>query len=236
MRTVTNTKLIRRNAKIGQYTNIGALVILGGGLYLSVKMPDKFFYSMVCLLVGFVLSQFGIYYGNRWTRSPRPDEVVDRSLKGMGREYIMYHYVTPTSHLLVSPAGIWVILPRLQAAKITYEKNRWRAKGGGFVQSYLRAFGQESIGRPDLEAEAEIESVKRFLKRKLPEGTELPQIRALMLFANPKVDLQANDAPLPALTPDRIKEFLKDAAKAKPFPPLMLAAIHDVLPQAEKDE
>ncbi len=46
MKVVTNTKLIKRNAKIGQYTSIGALVILGVGLYISFKMPDKFVYSL----------------------------------------------------------------------------------------------------------------------------------------------------------------------------------------------
>ena len=50
MKVVTNTKLIKRNAKIGQYTSVGALVILGIGLYISFKMPDKFVYSLGCLV------------------------------------------------------------------------------------------------------------------------------------------------------------------------------------------
>jgi hypothetical protein len=42
MKIVTNSKLIRRNAAIGKYSSIVALVILGIGLYITFKMPDKF--------------------------------------------------------------------------------------------------------------------------------------------------------------------------------------------------
>ncbi len=46
MKTVTNLKMVKRNAKIGQYTSLGALVVLGIGLYLTFKMPDKFAFSL----------------------------------------------------------------------------------------------------------------------------------------------------------------------------------------------
>jgi hypothetical protein len=161
MKSVTNLKKVQRNAKIGQYTSLGALVVLGLGLFITFKYPTKFEYSLAALLAGFLMSQVGIHYTNRWGHNPRPDEIVDKSLKGMGREFTVYHYVTPVSHLLVGPAGIWTIMPNFQGGLIAYEKNRWKAKGGGFLQSYMRMFGQENLGRPDLESEAEIDSAKR---------------------------------------------------------------------------
>jgi len=236
MKSVSNTKLIDRNAKIGQYTSIGALVILGIGLYISFKMPDKFAYSLGALLLGFFLSQVGMNFSNRWGRSPRPDQIIDKSLKGLGREYTIYHFVTPVSHLLVGPAGVWTIMPHFQSGIIAYDKKRWRAKGGGFVQSYLRLFGQENIGRPDLESETEIDSVKRYLKRVLPEGTEVPQVQAMLLFAHPKVELKVEDAPLPAITPKDLKDFMREKSKEKPIGELMLDEIRKALPKPEKEE
>ncbi len=236
MKTVTNSKMIRRNAKIGRYASMGALVVLGIGLFITFKMPDKFAYSLAALLLGFFMSQMGIYFTNRWGRSPRPDETIDKSLKGLGREYIMYHFVTPVSHLLVGPAGIWAIIPYHQSGTITYEKKRWRAKGGGFAQSYLRFFGQENIGRPDLEAEAEIDSAKRYLRRVLPEGTEIPQISAALLFANPKVELKVDESPLPAMLPKDLKDFLREKGKENPIGELTLEAIHKALPKPDKEE
>jgi hypothetical protein len=236
MKTVTNSKLIQRNAKIGQYTSLGALVVLGFGLFITFKWPNLFVYSLAALLIGFFMSQVGIHFTNRWGHNPRPDEIVDKSLKGLGREFTIYHYVTPVSHLLIGPAGVWTIMPNFQSGIIAYDKKRWRAKGGGFLQSYMRMFGQENIGRPDLESEAEIDSAKRYLKRVLPEGTEIPQVNTVLLFANPKVELKVEDAPLPALTPKDLKDFLREKSKEKTIGELMLSTIRAALPQAEKEE
>jgi len=206
MKIVTNSKLIKRNATIGKYTSIGALVILGVGLYITFKMPDKFAYSMGCLLAGFILSQVGIYFGNRWGRTPRPDQVINKNLKGMGRDYTIYHYVTPASHLLIGPAGIWNILPFYQGGKISFDGKRWRIKGGGFARSYLRLFGQENIGRPDLEADAVSKSITSYLVRLLPDGMQAPEVHSALLFTDPNVELDVEKSPLPAMTPKDLKE------------------------------
>ncbi len=236
MKIVTNKKLIKRNARIGQITSLSALAILAVGMFITFKMPDKVAYSLGALLIGFFLSQMGIYYGNRWGRSPRPDEVLDRGLKGLGREYTIYHYMTPSSHLLVGPAGIWTLLPYYQSGTITFQKGRWRAKGGGFIQSYMRVFGQENLGRPDLEARSEVELLQRHLRRALPEGAELPEIRTALLFTNPNVELKVEEAPLPSLSPKDLKEFLREQAKGKPIEANTLEMVRKALPQAEKEE
>jgi hypothetical protein len=236
MKVVTNLKLIKRNAKIGQYTSIGALVILGVGLYISFKMPDKFIYSLGALLLGFFMSQIGMYYGNRWGRSPRPDEMIDKGLKGLGRDFSVYHYRTAASHMLVGPAGIWILMPYYQSGKIVYEKKRWKSKGGGFLQSYLRLFGQENMGRPEIESETEIESTKRYLVKILPEGSEVPLIQTVLVFTSPKVDIQVKDAPLPAITPKDLKDFMREKSKEKPIGDSIMEKIQDLLPKPEHEE
>jgi hypothetical protein len=236
MKIVTNSKLIKRNAIIGKYSSIAALVILGIGLYITFKLPEKFAYSMGCLLVGFLLSQFGIYFGNRWGRNPRPDQIINKSLKGLGREYTIYHYISPASHLLIGPAGVLTILPFQQGGRIIYDGKRWKIKGGGFARSYLRIFGQENIGRPDLEAGSEIKSVTNYLMRILPEGSQLPDVNAALLFTDPKVELEIENPPLPAMTPKELKEFIKDKSKINPLPDLVLETIRKNLPQPDKEE
>jgi len=236
MKVVTNTKLIKRNSKIGQYTSIGALVVLGIGLYISFKIPSKFAYSLGALLIGFFMSQIGMYYGNRWGRSPRPDELIDKGLKGLGREYTIYHYVTAASHLLVGPAGIWTLMPYHQSGVIVYEKKRWKSKGGGFLQSYLRLFGQENMGRPEIESETEIEATRRYLTKILPEGSEVPPIKALLLFTSPKVELKIQDAPLPAIAPKDLKDFMREKSKEEPISALILDTLLRALPKPELQE
>jgi len=229
MRIVANHKLIRRNAVIGQVTSISAFGVLGIGMYISIKMPELLGVSLGALLLGFFLMQLGVYFG-RWGRRPRPDELIDRSLKGLGREFTIYHYTTPVQHLLVGPAGIWVLLVYHQAGIVTYEKGRWRQRGGGVALAYLRIFGQESIGRPDLEAEAEIKALKRYLLKFLPE-VEMPSIRAALLFAHPKAVLQAESAPIPAFAPKELKDFLRQRAKQKAISTATLDALRTALSQ-----
>jgi hypothetical protein len=236
MKTITNEKLISRNAKIAQYSNLGGLLVLGFGLLITIKWPDKLPYAGITLLVGFLLSQIGMYYGNRWGRNPRPDQVIDKSLKGLGREFTAYHYVTPVAHLLVSPAGIWTIMPFYMKGTVTYDKKRWRIKGGGLMEGYMRLFGQDNIGRPDIESDAEIDSVKRYFKKVLPEGTEIPPIQSLLMFVNPSVELDVESAPLPALKAKDLKEYLRAKGKEKNIGDLTLSTIQAALPQAVNED
>lgn len=145
MKSIKNEKLIKRNGQIGQWTSLAALIVLGVGMYISFTRTDLFVYSLAALLVGFTLTQIGMYMGNRYGRSPRPDEKLDAGLKGLQNEFTIYHYTTPASHLLIGPAGIWVLLPYHQRGRVTYHKNRWRMSGGGFLQGYMRLFGQEGL-------------------------------------------------------------------------------------------
>ena len=52
MKIIKNEKLITRNGKIGQYTSLAALIVLGGGMYISFSRPELFTYSVVCLVSG----------------------------------------------------------------------------------------------------------------------------------------------------------------------------------------
>ena len=230
MKIIKNEKMIKRNAKIGQYTSLGALVVLGVGMYISFTKPDLFVWAVGALLVGFTLTQVGMYFGNRWGRSPRPDERLDAGLKGLPGDFVIYHWTTPVAHLLVGPAGIWVLLPYQQRGRVTYRKNRWRMAGGGFLQNYMRLFGQEGLGRPDLEAEAEINSVRKAFAKEMEED-EIPEIKAALIFTTDGVEIEAEDAPMPALPLKKLKEFMRSKAKEKPIASQELEKIKAVLPE-----
>ena len=215
MKIIKNEKLIKRNGRIGSWTTIAALAILGGGMFFSVSdpsAPQRVVYSMFALVIGFLLTQVGLYLGNRWGRSPRPDEQLDAGLKGLPGEFTIYHYVAPASHLLVGPAGVWIFLAYRQRGLATYTKSRWRVGGGGFMQAYMSIFGQEGIGRPDLEAENEIRAVKKLLAKHFEEN-EIPEVNAALVFTHESVEIQSEDSPLPAVKLKQLKDFIRQKAK-----------------------
>jgi hypothetical protein len=230
MKIIKNEKLIKRNAKIGQYTSLGALVVLGIGMYISFTKPELFIWAVAALLLGFTLTQIGMYFGNRWGRSPRPDEKLDAGLKGLHKEFNIYHWSTPVAHLLVGPAGIWVLIPYHQRGQVTYRKNRFKMSGGGFLQNYMRLFGQEGIGRPDLEAESEINSIRKLLAKELEED-EIPEINAALVFTAEGVEIDTDDAPIPALPLKKLKDFIRNTAKQKAITPQELEKVKAVLPE-----
>jgi len=216
MKIIKNEKLINRNKLIGQWTSIAALAILGLGMYISFQKPELFSYSIAALLVGFTLTQVGMYLGNRFSRSPRPDERLDAGLKGLPGEFSLYHYKTPASHLLVGPAGVWVLMPYHQRGAVTYKNNRWKMGGGGFLQGYMRIFGQESIGRPELEADSEIRAVKKYIGKQLDE-TEIPEIQAALIFTAGDVEVNTENAPIPALKLKQLKDFMRQKSRERPL-------------------
>jgi hypothetical protein len=230
MKIIKNEKLIKRNSTIGNYLSLGALVVLGVGMYISLQRPDLFSYALVALVSGFIMTQIGIYMGTRYGRSPRPDEKLDAGLKGLQNEFAIYHYTTPVSHLLVGPAGVWLLHPYHQRGEVTFRKNRWLMKGGGFMQGYMRIFGQEGIGRPDIEIDADVRAIRNYLAKHLDES-QMPEIRSMLVFTNENVEIEAADSPIPALKVKQIKDFFRQKAKEKPIGQMQLAAIKAALPE-----
>lgn len=232
MNIVINHCLVRRNARIGQVTILAALVVMGVATYLAFRHVELFVYTLFLMMVSVLLTQVGLYFSNRWGRSPRPDQILDKSLKGLGREYSIYHYITPASHLLVGPAGIWVLLPYQSAGVVTWERGRYRQRGGGAIAAYLRLFGQDSLGRPDLEARSEISLTQRFLRQAL-NGMDVP-VQAALVFYHPAARVDVQGAPFPVLLARDLKDFLRKQAKEKSLASATLEAVRSVLPEAEQ--
>ncbi len=220
MNIATNDKLVKRNRRIAQIASITGLVVLIGGMIISFQRQDLINISFASLIAGFVLSQIGIYFTNRWGRSPRPDELLNQALKGLDSKYALYHYLTPVSHVLVGPAGLWILMARHQKGTVSVYKGRWRHSGGGFIQAYLKLFGQENLGRPDLEMQNEIDNLQKYLGKKIPEGFYLPDIRAALVFTNDQVNIQIGEdetPPAPTLPLSKLKEFIRKTAKTNPL-------------------
>lgn len=216
MQIYTNEKLIRRYTTISRICLFGGMIVLIGGFYVSIKFPEQQTLVILALVVGFMLSQTGILFTNRWSRQPRSDIQLNQALKGFDNRYSLFHYLTPASHLLIGPAGIWILFPRFQKGTITYSKGRWHQKGGNL---YLKMFAQEGLGRPDLEIENEKDLTLKYLKKLLPDTT-LPEINGALIFTNDKtvIDVQNEpNAPAVTLSISKLKDHLRRIAKTKPI-------------------
>ena len=226
MRIISNTQKIERNRKIGLFTSFGSLVVLVIGLVLSFQ-PNMIGLAYGALLVGLISSQVGIYYGNRWGRSPRIDERLNQGLKGLDDRYTLYHYITPVPHLLTGPSGVWVIVPQYQEGRITYENKRFKQYGVGV---FKRFFAQEGLGRPELEAQAYQQDLQKFLQKELPEE-KIPQVQPLIVFINPKATVQVAESPTPTMHLEKLKDFMRKKLKTQAVSMNVIQEVEEVLPQ-----
>jgi hypothetical protein len=214
MKIYRNEHLIKRNARIAQIALLGGLLVLAGGMFISFQYPGQFYYSLIALVVGFILSQIGIYFSNRWSRKPRPDEILDQALKGMDDKYTLYHYQSPVSHLLLGPCGIWSLRPYHQKGTISFAGDRWRQKGGSL---YMKIFAQESLGRPDLEVQSDIENLTKFLQENLSEDFS-EEVKVALVFTNPDVEINISEEdhpPAETIYVAKLKDMVRKYAKAK---------------------
>jgi hypothetical protein len=231
MNITRNDRLVKRNARIGQVTMFTALAVLAGGMFVSFQYPEQANWSFIALLVGFVLSQVGIYYSNRYSRKPRPDELIDTALKGLDKKYTLYHYITPATHLLIGPSGVWVLLPYYQRGTITYSKGRWRQQGGGVLYQYLKLFAQEGLGRPDIDISNQVSALNSLLQKKLPQES-LPEIQAALVFTNPKTQIaipESETPPAEAVLLKDLKELIRKSGKSRTLSLDRVKAIQDAL-------
>jgi hypothetical protein len=208
---VRNEKLVKRNNLIGRYSGLLAIIVLAAGMYLTFRFQEEILYSLLALVIGFTLSQISIFYTNRFGRSPRPDQELDTALKGFDDQYVLYHYQSPVSHLLVGPAGVWILLPFTLKGKITYNEKRgkWQKSGGNL---YMRFFAQDSLGNPDGEISAGLKRIKReFLK--IPE-LDIPDIQAALVFVNEGAEVEAENAPYPTLHARQLKKLIRKEVKS----------------------
>ncbi len=229
MKIIANNKKIERNRKIGLYTSLGSLVVLVGGFILSLTpaLQNQLVYAYGALLLGLLMSQVGIYYGNRWGRSPRIDERISSGLKGLDDRYTLYHFMAPVPHLLTGPAGVLVLVPEYQPGTITYEKNRFRQKGVFFLTKF---FAQEGIGRPEYEAQSYSQDMDKFLKKSLPDG-ETPPVQPVIVFVHPKAVVDVAESPTPAMYVDKLKDFVRRKAKEQPASMDAIKEVEAALPE-----
>jgi len=209
---------IARLKKWGQRASlIGMLFLIGGLFVIFVNPPNPFLLQTLALIVGFLLSQVGIYLTQRYARSPRPDEVLDEAVKKVARDGRMYHYLLPAPHVLLTQAGPIVFVLKYQTGKISAEGDDWRQTGMGFL-GFRRIFGQEGLGNPTKEAENYIAALAKYIHENAPSIDEVP-IGAMIVFTAKNLDtLDVEGSRIPAMHFSKVKGYLRQQGLGESLP------------------
>jgi hypothetical protein len=206
MNKVINEKLIKRNKTIGNVLSISGFAILIGGLILNMNpTPTKTLVSFGALIVGFIVAQISTTYVTRFGRSPRFDEIIADNLSKLNNQYTFYVYNGPVPMLLVGPSGLWIPIPTIAAGEISYD-NKWRQRGGS---AFMKIFGQESIGKPELEIINQEKLIIDFLRKHVNEE-QIPPTNFVLVSMNPKAVIgDVENAPVPIVDISSLRRFIR---------------------------
>ena len=151
---------------------------------------------------------------NRWVRQPRADQVLEQALKGFDDQYRLYNYMLPAPHVLLSPAGLFVLTALGQDGTIRYEGGKFRRNfSAGRV---LRFMGEEGLGKPLAEGDAEVQALRKLLEQHgAGEGVEIQNV---LVFYNPRAQVSVTDPPRAIVTPKGLKRAIRRQPETK-LPP-----------------
>lgn len=208
MKLVRNDKHISRNKLIGKLLTFASLGILGLGLYFAFqKEGTMILYSYICLIVGFLLTQIGLNFVNRYGRSPRYDEIFGTAFEKLRHEYTYFVYSTPLPMLLMGPCRIWMPIPVNATGELSYQNGKWVHKTRNRIQKMM---GQDSVGKPDKEVAEASAMLSKFLNEKGIPTEMHPELKPIMVVYLKETQLgDVSTAPYPVVAMEDLKRYIR---------------------------
>ncbi len=221
MEIIRNDAKINKYRKISQGASILGLVVLSVGLALAFTGNEAaIFYQWVVLIIGIMMWQVALNFSYKYVQRPRPDEVLDVSLKSASYKSYFYHHYLPASHVLLTRSGPVILVPKVQTGKITVtgtEKgDKWKRQGSIFK----RLMGREpALANPTQEANLEISKLVKYVNEHAPELDEIP-IGAIVVFTQPegKLTLIKDSPNIPVVHATDLRKYIKKQL-GRPLPP-----------------
>jgi hypothetical protein len=226
MRIVRNERHIRVRSFIGKNAALAGLGALAVGLILSFVQPDQLLVLVICMVVGMAFSIVGGIFADRYAGPLAHHEALSDVLKGLGGKYVLVQYLLPAPHVLLGPGGLTALVVRSHGGTVTFqEAGRWKHRQPGRVLRQM--VGQPGVGAPDLEAARDVEKLEHWLADRLPE-VQVP-VRAVIVFVNPDIQLEADDSPVPTFYGKKVKSWLRGPGKRKPLEPSVYRQLAELL-------
>jgi hypothetical protein len=261
MKSYRNLKEIERKESMGRRFSLAGLGILFLGMMASF-VPNWYppgatppnavaaflqqywaLASFIALPAGFLCASVGSYFVNRFARRrwpgsrmiARPDEVLERSMKGFDDKFAYYvHSVPGCPYVVAGPCGVLLFAVRNDRGRIVINGDRWR-EPFSFGRIFT-IFAREGVGHPPQELENQSKKMRALLEQAAANGAtgatnnfSTVPISCAAAFLNDEVQIEADSPSLPVLRADQIKEFIRRQTKETKLTPATSLALTDYL-------
>jgi hypothetical protein len=218
MKISINQEFIRRRATIARWSSLVGLGVLAIGLIVSFNQA-YYYWSLPALVIGFILASVSAFNANRYVKEPRPDQALAKVLRGFDSTYHLFIFTAPIPHVLLTPARVYALVVKPQDGVIRRQGKRWQRDFS--LRRLFLFFGEEGLGNPARDAQAEAERLRRELVKAFSE--EAPPVEAIAVFTNPNARLELPEsAPgevngAPVLAGKDLKKYLRALPKGQSF-------------------
>ena len=218
MKITINQEFIRRRATLARWSSLIGLGVLFVGLIISFNQA-YYYWSLPALVVGFFLASISAFNANRYVKEPRPDQALAKVLRGFDSTYHLFIFTAPVPQVLLTPARVYALLVKHQDGVIRRQGKRWRRDLN--LRRFFLFFGEEGLGSPARDAQAEAGRLRRELVKVL--GEEAPPVEAIAVFTHPNARLELSESTpdeadgVPVLAGKDLKKYLRAQPKGQPF-------------------
>lgn len=203
MQRFLKEKAIERKAKLAKILTYGGLAVVVVIFIYSLQKEILGNIFLVIVLVAMLLSQYGIFLDNRWGKHPRIDEIFDQALKGFDSKYTIIHYELGANHVLISPLGVFALIPVILEGEITYDDETW-------YQTRTRRGKKRKKKAKNLtdDAAIEVRSLEKALQKRLKDQ-EIPEVKSILVLLHENATSKASNAPIPLVHQKKLKSMIR---------------------------
>ena len=266
MKVYRNSKEMTRKESLGRRFSLVGLVILFIGMMASF-IPNWYppgeptpnavaaflqqywaLASFIALPAGFLCASVGSYFVNRFARrrwpggkgAARPDEVLERGMKGFDDKYAYFVHSLPATYLVAGACGVLLFAVRSDRTQVTIKGDRWREKFS--AGRLLTVFAREGLGNPPRDLEEQAAKIKALLESAPVKTVEVKTgegggtvnlatvpIDCAVVFLNDATQLEIDGPNIPALRTNEVKEFIRRKTREVKLSGGTVRALHEFL-------
>ena len=206
MKVIIDRKKIGLRQKLSNIASLGGLLLLLASVVLPMINAAWTAYSTLIMVVGLAMAMIGIYFANRWVKKPRPEDLLDETLKNLHDTYRLYHYpALPCDHIMLTPGGVVVLETNNLEGKFSYKNGRWREKIS--LGRALRYLVEEHLGNPIRSAADDVEYLKEQFSERIPGGEDIP-VWGVVVFVHPRAVLEIEGAQIPVCKVEKLRKYV----------------------------
>ncbi|MCB0024226.1 MAG: hypothetical protein M9936_15220 [Caldilinea sp.] len=195
--------------------------------------------SFAALFIGFICASIGSYFINRYARRrwpgsrfyERPDEVLERSMKGLDDKYSYFAMSLPVGYALAGANGITIFAVRSDKGRVTVSGDKWR-EPFSFGRLFT-IFAREGVGNPAQDLEEQKVKLRALLAESAQSGDaallQSVPIDGVAVFLNQEIQLELSNPSVPALRADQVKDYLRARAREVKLPNATIRTLNEAL-------